>query len=118
LMVTHSTPARQLAAWVFARWLVSPEAQAVWIRSDGGMPVRNVTRGLLGDYATSHLQWNAFVYLLPYAQPEPSDASWELVRWMVADMSGQLFLPDFTTAKIPALLQTFDRTASEVAGQP
>jgi ABC-type glycerol-3-phosphate transport system substrate-binding protein len=118
LMITRSTPARQLAAWVFSRWLVTPEAQAIWIRSDGGMPVRIVTRGLLGDYATSLPQWNAFVYLLPYAQPEPSDAAWERVRWVVADMSGQLFSPDFTAAQIPALLQTFDRTAADVAGQP
>jgi multiple sugar transport system substrate-binding protein len=118
LMITRSTPARQLAAWVFARWLVSPEAQASWIRAGGGVPVRNATRGLLGDYATSHPQWTAFVYLLPYAQPEPSDASWDLVRWMVADMSEQLFSPDFTAAQIPALLQIFDRTAAEAAGQP
>ena len=86
------------------------------IRIEGGMPVRNATRGLLGGYATSHPQWNAFVYLLPYAQPEPSEASWELVRWMVADMSGQLFSSFFTAEQIPDLLQTFDQTAAEVVG--
>ncbi len=39
-MVNHSSPERQDAAWQYAKYLVSPEQQAVWAAATGYVPVR------------------------------------------------------------------------------
>ena len=55
----------QLAAWLFVRWLLSPENQADWVNSAGLFPLQASTMGLLTDYAAGHPQWAEAVNLLP-----------------------------------------------------
>ena len=38
--VLKSTPEKQLAAWLFARWMLSPENQAQWVEATGLFPLR------------------------------------------------------------------------------
>ncbi len=47
----------QLAAWLFVRWLLSPENQADWVNSVGYFPLQASTMSLLADYAAGHPQW-------------------------------------------------------------
>ena len=37
--VLKSTPEKQLAAWLFARWLLSPESQAQWVEADRALSI-------------------------------------------------------------------------------
>jgi ABC-type glycerol-3-phosphate transport system substrate-binding protein len=109
------SPARQLAGWVFIRWMASAETQAFWTRLDGQFPVSFAARALLSDYVISHPQWAAAWELLPNAVVEPSLASWGDVRWALQDAGTQVFRSYFTPDRIPATLQELDRTAAELS---
>jgi multiple sugar transport system substrate-binding protein len=113
LMITISNPKRQLAAWLFARWLVSPEVQSRWVRADGSIPLRAATLDLLSDYAKTHPQWNSLAGSLDKARSEPAYASWEIVRWVISDASAQLFSSTFAEDDIPDLLKMLEKTAAE-----
>jgi len=113
LMITSTTPERQLAAWLFARWLISPEVQSRWARADGSIPLRAATLGLLSDYAKAHPQWNSLVGSLDKIRSEPTYASWEIVRWVISDAAAQLFSSTFTADDIPDLLKMLEKTAAE-----
>ena len=113
LMITSSTSKRQLAAWLFARWLVSPEVQSRWVRADGSIPLRAATLDLLSDYAKTHPQWNSLAGSLDKARSEPAYASWEIVRWVISDASAQLFSSSFTEVDIADLLKMLEKTAAE-----
>jgi multiple sugar transport system substrate-binding protein/sn-glycerol 3-phosphate transport system substrate-binding protein len=113
LMIVHTTPERQLAAWLFSRWLISPEVQSRWIRMDGSIPLRTATLDLLADYAKSHPQWSSLVGSEENARNEPAFASWEIVRWVISDASMQLFSSTFSAKDIPDLLKALEKTAAE-----
>ena len=56
-MLFDSDNPDQLAAWLFVRWLLSPENQAEWVNSAGYFPLQASTMSLLADYAAGHPQW-------------------------------------------------------------
>jgi ABC-type glycerol-3-phosphate transport system substrate-binding protein len=113
LMITSSTSERQLAAWLFARWLISTEVQARWVRADGTVPLRAATLELLADYAKAHPEWSSLADTLDQARSEPAYASWEIVRWVISDASNQLFSSNFKAEDIPDLLEMLEKTAAE-----
>jgi len=116
-VVMKSSPVNQLAAWLLARWLLSPENQALWTESHGTLPVRLSVTSLLASYAGSHPQWAAALELVPYARNAPSRPSWDVVRWVLNDAGKQLFSPAFTASQIPELIDILSDTATEMDQQ-
>ncbi|MDL1927123.1 extracellular solute-binding protein, partial [Anaerolineae bacterium AMX1] len=53
-IVLRSDETRQLAAWLFVRWMLSPDRQARWVQTTGMFPLRSLTLNLVSDYATAH----------------------------------------------------------------
>ena len=117
LVVAQSKPAPQLAAWLFVRWLASPESQARWAQLNHAFPTRLS--------ALDHLQttssrdaggqtWRLSLEYLPSLRPEPYYASWGTVRWSLGDALNQLMLPDMTVDKSLQVLQLLDELAAEV----
>ena len=117
LVVLSGEPEQELAAWLLARWLVSPEIQARWAQNQGTFPTRRSVVDLLGDFQGSHPQWEAALELLPYARVEPGRPSWSLVHFVLSDAGRYLFSPLVTASQIPGVLETLDQTASELDGQ-
>jgi multiple sugar transport system substrate-binding protein len=117
LVVLAGELEHELAAWLFARWLTSPEIQARWAQSQGSFPTRASVLDLLDDYRESHAQWDAAVELLPYARLEPGKPSWRLVQFVLADAGRYLFSPLITTNQVPEIIETLDQTADELDGQ-
>ena len=117
LAVLKSTPEKQLAAWLFARWLASPENQARWVLASGTLPTRASVLPLLKGERRGPIQWEKALGLLPYAQVEPAFASWHRLRWALGDGMSQLLTPDFKGEQIPALLEALDQLAAEVHAQ-
>lgn len=115
IAITQSRPEEELAAWVFARWLISPETQAFWTRQDGLFPVSTSARELLADFAIANPQWAQVWDNLTYASKEPYLASWEAVRWALADAGTQIFRSYFTADRIQATLEELDKTAAELS---
>ncbi len=117
LAVMKSNQTKQLAAWLFVRWLASPENQARWVLATETLPTRASALPLLsGKHGGSSL-WEKALGFLPYIHVEPALASWRSLRWALSDVMSQLTAPEFKGEQIPALLKALDQLAEEVQAQ-
>ncbi len=120
-IVLKSTPAQQLASWLFVRWMLSPENQAKWVEALGLFPLRASSMDMLKDFSTSHPQWNAAVALLPEAQIQPQLASWRVVQTMLGDGFSYMFQsgidnrPAAASNQPAAVLSQMDTIAHELS---
>jgi len=90
ISIPNHTPERELAAWLFLKYLTSAEAQGAWVRASSSFPVRQSTAATLADYfATNPMYAEAFV-LLPYAKAEPSTPYYDDVRYLVPEAMYQI----------------------------
>ncbi len=112
--VLKSTPARQLAAWLFIRWLLSPESQSQWVEATGMFPLRNSVLGMIQPYRQASPQWDAAVGYLSQAQGVPQLASWRKVRYVLEDGMTVLFQENLPVDKLPAVLEEMDSMAQEL----
>jgi ABC-type glycerol-3-phosphate transport system substrate-binding protein len=114
----ESDETAQLAAWLFMRWMLSPENQSRWVQSTGLFPLRNSTMQWLADYSGSHPQWTEAVGMLSQAETTPQLASWRVVRVMLADGFRDMFdtirHPDLTEGHVPLLLRQMETTAQDL----
>jgi multiple sugar transport system substrate-binding protein len=117
IAVFETTPERNLAAWLFLKWLTGPQVQARLAEASSTFPVRASAASRLETYAADHPQWAAALELLPTARAEPRQASWKLVRWAVGDVAAQLFRYYFTADRIPATLELLDKTAADLQAE-
>jgi multiple sugar transport system substrate-binding protein len=114
-IVLKSTPQQQLAAWLFVRWMLSPENQAKWVEALGMFPLRASSLDLLTDYSTSHPQWKAAVAHLPYAQMEPQFASWRVVQVMLGDAFNNMFATNIPAGSVAKTLAQMDSTVRDLS---
>jgi ABC-type glycerol-3-phosphate transport system substrate-binding protein len=112
--VVKSDPEKQLAGWLFSRWMVSQQNQARWIEKTASLPLGAGVLPLLAGYRSNHPQWVAAVDLLPDVRVEPELASWGEVRWSLSDAGGRLFSPLFPADLIPQLMGMLKDTAAEL----
>jgi ABC-type glycerol-3-phosphate transport system substrate-binding protein len=110
----ESDDAEQLAAWLFVRWLLSPENQADWVNSAGLYPLQASTMNLLADYAAGHPQWAEAVELLPQGQITPQLAAWRTVRVALGDGFNFMFRVDTPVGQVPAILSQLDAIVTDI----
>ena len=110
----ESDDADQLAAWLFVRWLLSPENQADWVNSAGLFPLQAGTMGLLTDYAAGHSQWAQAVSLLPQGRLTPQLAAWRTVRVALGDGFNFMFRVDTPVGQVPAILAQLDAVVKDL----
>ena len=108
----NTTPEKELAAWLFLKYLTSPEIQAEWVQYSGLYPTRKDTLDLIRDFRTENPSWAKGLYLLKYGQANPLHPSWEIVRQAVGDAFEVLF--EIEPVEITALLKMLDKTAVEL----
>lgn len=117
-VMLDSDEVARLAAWLFMRWMLSPENQAGWVKSTDLFPLRNSTMNLLADYSADHPQWAAAVKLLPDGSQTPRLASWRVVRTMLGDGFRDMFdtirHPDLTEGQVPLILKQMEETAVDL----
>jgi ABC-type glycerol-3-phosphate transport system substrate-binding protein len=113
-MMLKSTDEKQLAAWLFVRWLLSPESQSRWARNTGMLPLRTSTLDSLDEYKIEHPQWAAATELIEAGHIQPIRVSWREVRLMVGDSFAYLFRFNLSLDDIPDLLVEMDETAGEL----
>ena len=99
--------ARQMAAWLFVRWMSQAENQVrlglVW----GSLPVSEGTRAGL-NAQKNVFPWNTLLGLESEVRPLPSEPNWRLVRRPLEDAFWHLFnlaSADQVTQLLPALDQ-------------
>ncbi len=109
-----STPEKQLAAWLFARWLLSPENQAQWVEPTGLFPLLHSVLDMVGPYRIASPQWDAAVGDLSLAKGVPQLASWRKVRYVLEDGAKVIFQTNVPVDQIPSILAEMDATAKEI----
>ena len=115
LGILKSTPAQQLASWLFVRWLELPRVQSKLAAAGSVLPVRKSALGLMADYAKSSPQWAiAAGWLNEKMQPLPVQAWWKATQRVLEDGAGQVFQPFLTVEKVPDVLKELDATISEI----
>ena len=114
ILVTRSTPAKQLASWLVIEWLVYPPNQAEFVGQLEVYPTRQSTLRYLTNSEITSSQWEQALKLLPDSRGEPSLASWNMVRWVLNDATAQLFSLQFKSDKIPLLIENLDNVAEEI----
>ncbi len=112
--VLRSTPERELAAWLFIRWLSDPAQQARLVAAGSWLPLRASTYQQMSSYAAQHPQWKQAADLIAGAQSAPTLASWQTARPVLDDAFNQLFAADTKASQIPDLLKQLDQTVQEV----
>jgi len=93
LGVVNTTPDKQMASWIFIKWLTNAENQATWIRDYSGyLPTQSTTADLLADYAADNPVWAEGAALAAIGPAEPQTfPAWSSVRRAVGDAAAQLF---------------------------
>jgi multiple sugar transport system substrate-binding protein len=86
IAVPKTTPEQELAAWLFVKWLTTPEQLARWVKISNYFPVRASVADEIQDYFDANPAYKTAYELLPYGSFE---AQWcpcyEEVRRAMAD---------------------------------
>jgi multiple sugar transport system substrate-binding protein len=87
VLIFRTTPERQLAAWLFVKWLSEPQQQARWVRASGAFPVRASAAELLQDYLEENPRYAEVFDSLVYGVfVEPDVAGYGACRDAVGKM--------------------------------
>lgn len=112
--VLASTPEKQLAGWLFIRWMSTPEHQARIVSKSSTLPLSAGVLPLLTDFRNTIPQWNVVINLLPDLQTPPVDANWSYASTILEDAAWQLYKSDLKVEQIPDLLAQMDAMLQEM----
>jgi multiple sugar transport system substrate-binding protein len=90
LMIGADSPEIQLASWLFARHLLTPEVQAKLVQTLFTLPVRRSALPLLDAFSEEYAQWGAGVALMDNAVALPISEEWGLSQWLLQDAGFRL----------------------------
>jgi len=85
ISVCKTTPAAQLASWLFLKWFTEPAQQARWVRASNYFPVRKSAVRELDEYFAQTPQYRSAFELLEYGKSEPSVEGYQQVRRLIQD---------------------------------
>jgi multiple sugar transport system substrate-binding protein/sn-glycerol 3-phosphate transport system substrate-binding protein len=114
-MLTAS-PEKQLAAWLFIRWMGSPDHYGAVVKASNTLPLGENLINYSIELEDTLPQWKEAVNLLQDSQTIPADANWGNAKMIWEDAAWQLFKTDVKTAQIPALTTQMDVTLKELEG--
>jgi multiple sugar transport system substrate-binding protein/sn-glycerol 3-phosphate transport system substrate-binding protein len=87
LSIMRTTPEKQLATWLFIKWLTDTDQSARWARASNYFPIRASAADLLGDYFAENPEFEtAFGFLGNDVAIEPGVAGYDECRDAVGDM--------------------------------
>jgi multiple sugar transport system substrate-binding protein/sn-glycerol 3-phosphate transport system substrate-binding protein len=78
--IVMSTTERELATWLFMKWLTSPEINAKWTEASAYFPIRISAVDFLDDYVAANERWGQGLALVSLGVAEPGSAVWQTVR--------------------------------------
>jgi multiple sugar transport system substrate-binding protein len=114
-VILNSTEPKQLAAWLFVRWLLEKEQDARRVETTHLFPIRTSTLDLLADYKKSHPQWVQAMDLLPLGEIQPQLASWRKVKIMLGDGFTQMYRVNVPSGQVAAILAQMESTSRDLS---
>ena len=115
LMVSADTPENQMAAWLFARYLLEPEVQAQLVQQSFTIPVRSSSLAFLDDFGQDYPQWAQTVEMMDVMEVLPISEEWGISQWVLQDAFGRILHGD--EDQIPDILEEVDRLINELEGE-
>lgn len=113
--IGKTNPEREMAAWVFLKYLTSPEVQAKWIQGSAYYPTRSDTVPLLDAYSADNAIWATGLSYLQYGVAEPAWSSWTQVRRDVGTTFAGIL--QGTVDDIPTELDALNTTAAAAVAE-
>ena len=114
----NSSPEKQLAAWLFIRWMSSADHAGAVTRAATTLPLGEKLVNYSIELEDTLPQWKEAVNLLPDARIVPANANWSNAKMVWEDAAWQLFKTDLKADQITALTQQMDDTLKELEGSP
>lgn len=114
LMITTSEPEMQLAAWLFAKYLLDPQVQAEIVRSLFTVPVRSSSRSFLSDFESAYPQWGQAADMVDTADFVPISNQWSIAQWLLQDAIVRLFNAE--ASEQGEILEQLDAMILEMSG--
>jgi ABC-type glycerol-3-phosphate transport system substrate-binding protein len=114
-VILNSTDAKQLASWLFVRWLLENEQDKRFVEATHLFPLRTSTLDLLGDYKKSHPQWAEAVDLLPNGELQPQLASWRKVKVMLGDGFDHMYRVNVSSGQVAAILAQMESLSRDIS---
>lgn len=99
----ESSPARQLAGWLFMRWALSPQNQVRWAQESGYLPARVSAFELVRSPSA---QWREAAELASQMDNYPQSAGWRVVRRVLGDGFYAFFVLDLTADAVLSEMQS------------
>ena len=78
--IPKHNPEQEVAAWLFVKYLTSPDVQAKWARATGYLPVRKSVADGMTDYFGANPGYADAFELLQYGEAEPPVPGYDFVR--------------------------------------
>ncbi|MCC6261573.1 MAG: extracellular solute-binding protein [Anaerolineales bacterium] len=114
-VIFNSTPEKQLASWLFVRWMLDDERDARMVEATHLFPLRASTLGLLGDYEQTHPQWKQVLDLLPEGELQPQLASWRKVKIMLGDGFDHMYRVNVFSGQVAAILAQMETLSRDIS---
>ncbi len=113
--ILRSQPERELAAWLFIRWMTEAEVQAALLQAGGGYPLGAASATLSQEVMRQkYPAWGPTLQWIPIAQPLPPSGEWRFARFILEDAFWQVLQYYVPVAQIPTVLNQIDPTIREV----
>lgn len=113
-VVLKSTPQKQLAAWLFIKWMLENEQDARMVEATHLFPIRSSSLDLLDNYEKTHPQWVQTVKLLPQGEMQPQLASWRQVKTVIGDGFTHMYRVSVPSGQVPAILAQMESIATSL----
>ena len=113
--LTMSSDTKQLAGWLFIKWLSAPEQQAWLLRSSVSLPLGEKVKAFAADISQDYPKWQVGVNMMSSIQPIPVSQELDLAKMVLEDGVWALYKTGMKPEGIPALLTQIDDTIAELA---
>ncbi|MEN9562278.1 MAG: hypothetical protein RIR73_522 [Chloroflexota bacterium] len=114
-IVMKSNDEEQLAAWLFARWLLDNEQDARWVEATHNFPLRDSTLSLLSDYEITHPHWKQAVDLISEGELQPPLGSWRTIKVMLGDGFAHMYHVNVPSGQVAAILAQMESMAKDLS---
>ena len=113
--IFKTTTAKQQAAFLFLKFLMSKDANAQWVQATSYFPARASTKDALTDFIKANpLYGNAYGWL-QYGRGEPTQAAWNPIRNFIGD--AMVAVANGKATPADALKQAAQKANAALAGQ-
>lgn len=112
--IRKTSPIKQLASWLFIRWLAQPANLAAVVKATASLPLLKSEVPMLKDFVSIYPDWSKAVSWIDNAGIEPVNGEWLVEKQVLQDAFWQSLLANKTTKDIPDILKQADATVLEI----